>query len=286
VLDFAIRELTTIRGLAPASEASKIDIHTQSIRDIETQLTTAINNGGMTMPGCTVPMMPPAISGGKDDRKSHNDYGNPMTSVADDTTHAMVGALHMGILKAAFVCDLVRVASFQWSPGTNHVAFLGQFPGQPNAIYMHHPESHKIVTADTLVTGTTRKPEVQFLSNIQTWYNTQMATILSGWKTTTDSFGGNLFDNTIIPYLTEVAATGHEHTNMPAILFGGKALGFIHGQYMAFTNNRPLPDVWLTIAQAFGLSATTAPLSAEIFAQNRNNWSGPIAGLWAKPPTM
>jgi hypothetical protein len=109
-----------------------------------------------------------------------------------------------------------------------------------------------------------------------------MATILADWKTTTDSFGGNLFDHTIIPYLTEVAATGHEHTNMPAILFGGKALGFNHGQYMAL-NNRPLPDVWLTIAQAFGLSATAPPLSTEIFAQTARNFTGPIAGLWTKP---
>src|SRR5215471_5914506 len=233
VLDFAMRELATIKGLAPASEASKIDIHTQSIRDIETQLTTQINNGGMGIAGCTVPPMPPSISGGKDDRKSHNDYNNPMTSVADDTTHAMVGSLHAGILKAAMVCDIIRVATFQWSPGTNHVAFKGQFPGEAATIYMHHPLSHKIVTADTLVTGTGRRPEVQFLSNVQTWYNTQMATILKDWKGTTDSFGGNLFDHTIIPFLTEVAATGHEHTNMPAMLFGGKALGFVHGQYMA-----------------------------------------------------
>ena len=99
----------------------------------------------------------------------------------------------------------------------------------------------------------------------------------------TDSFGGNLFDHTIIPYLTEVAATGHEHTNMPAILFGGKSLGFIHGQYMAL-NNRPLPDVWLTIAQAFGLSVTAPPLSQEIFAQTTRNYTGPIAGLWSAPP--
>ncbi len=80
--------------------------------------------------------------------------------------------------------------------------------------------------------GPDRNPIVGFLTNVQTWYNQQMATILSGWKTTTDAMGGNLFDNTIIPFVTEVAATGHEHVNMPAMLFGGKALGFKQGQYL------------------------------------------------------
>jgi hypothetical protein len=282
VLDFALRELNQIRTLAPASEAGKIDIHAQSIRDIEAQISAQLTNGGMPMPGCTVPAAPPAISGGKDDRKSHNDYNNPATSTSDDVTHAMIGSLHMGILKAAFVCDIIRVATFQWSPGTNHVAFKGQFPGEAATIYMHHPLSHRIGTADTLVTSG-RKPEVQFLSNIQTWYNTQMAALLSDWKKTTDSFGGNLFDHTIIPYVTEVAATGHDWNNMPAILFGGKALGFQHGQYLNLGGNRPYGDLWVTMAQAFGLSPTTAPLNAEIFAKNKNGWSGPIAGLWTQP---
>jgi hypothetical protein len=218
-----------------------------------------------------------------DDRKSHNTYNNPTATVADDVVHGQVGALHMGILKAAFACDLVRVATFQWSPGTNHVAFQGQFPNEPSTIYQHHPLSHRIGTADTLVTGSTRKPEVQFLTNIQTWYNTKMAALFSDWKTTTDAYGGNLFDNTVIPFLTEVAATGHEHNNIPAMIFGGKALGFKGGQFMNLGGNRPHNDLWLTVAQAFGLSVTAAPLSGELFAQHSNYFTGPIAGLWAKP---
>jgi hypothetical protein len=106
--------------------------------------------------------------------------------------------------------------------------------------------------------------------------------------------GGNLFDNTIIPYVTEVAATGHEHVNMQAMLFGGKALGFKQGQYLGGqtipTNvaaaggiNRPLNDLWLTVAQAFGLSTSSAPLNAEQFVKNTGGWTGPIAGLWAAP---
>jgi hypothetical protein len=120
------------------------------------------------------------------------------------------------------------------------------------------------------------------LTNVQTWYNTQMAQILAGWKATTDVMGGNLFDNTIIPFVTEVAATGHEHTNMPAMLFGGKALGWKQGQYLAV--NRPLNDLWLTIAQSFGLTTGAAPFSNELLVKNTAGYTGPIANLWAAPP--
>ena len=282
VLDFALRELGQLQTLAPKSEGSKIDAHAQAIRDIETQISGQLTGTGGPAMGCVAPMMPPAISGGAADKGNHNDYGNPAATKADDTLHAQIGGLHMGILKAAFVCDIIRVATFQWSPGTNHVAFQGQYPGSTTSIYMHHPVSHKIVTSDTLVTGSGRRPEVQFLTNVQTWYNGQMATILADWKKTTDVMGGNLLDNTVIPFVTEVAATGHEHSPMPAILFGGKALGFKQGQQM--TNiNRPLNDLWLTVAQAFGLSMTAAPLSAEAFVRNTAGRTGPIAGLWAAP---
>ncbi len=53
--------------------------------------------------------------------------------------------------------------------------------------------------------------------------------------------------------------------------------------------NRPLNDFWLTVAQAFGLSTSSAPLNAEQFVtatygtNGQKGWTGPIAGLWAPP---
>jgi hypothetical protein len=298
VLDFALRELTQLETLAPASERSKLEIHAQAIRDIETQISMQLaGTGGGPAMGCMPPAMPPGVSGGAADKANHYDYANPKTTVADDTLHAQIGGLHMGILKAAFVCDIIRVATFQWSPGTNHVAFQNLFPNETGTIYMHHPESHKIGTSDVVASPASRNAIVGFLTNVQTWYNQQMATILSGWKTTLDGMGNNLFDNTIIPFVTEIGATGHEHFNMPAILFGGKALGFKQGQYLggqtlpvatggSFSRvglNRPLNDLWLTVAQGLGLSTGTAPFSQEQFVRNTAGWTGPIAGLWAPP---
>src|SRR5690606_26696150 len=91
---------------------------------------------------CDVPTAPSAELTGN--RGSRFDYGRAETNTADDQIHAEVGRAHTGIIRAAFQCDLIRVATFQWSPGTNHVSFGGLYPDNERAIYMHHPLSHDI----------------------------------------------------------------------------------------------------------------------------------------------
>ena len=57
---------------------------------------------------------------------------------------------------------------------------------------------------------------------------------------------------------------------MPAMIIGGKRLGFVHNQYV--TTKLPINQVWGTIAQAYGYASTISPFGA------------PIAGLWTNPP--
>jgi hypothetical protein len=272
VLDYSLRELARLKTLAPASESAKLDLHTAAIRKIETQLSTQIATGTVTLPGCAA--TPPAnIVGGKYDGGNHRDYANPTATASDEIVHGQVGKLHAGVIRSAFVCDLVRVATFQWSPGVNHIAFQGLYPGEANTIYMHHPLSHRVSSADTRAAIASRKPEVEFLSRVEEFYNTQTAAIIADFKTSTDAMGGALLDSTIIPYVTEVAACGHEYYPMPALLFGGQKLGMIGGQYW-YLDKRPHNDLWLTVAQALGL--TTDALKTEKFMQDAKSFTGPI----------
>ena len=214
---------------------------------------------------------------------SHNNYGNAMTTTDDSPEHSKVAHLHMDILRTAFICDLIRVGTFQFSPGTNHVSFGGQFPNS-NAIYMHHPESHQIGTADTQTAapGTTNGNIAQFLANVHTWYNTLMASLITDWSTSLDGMGNNLLDYTVIPYLTEVRATGHEWDQMAALIFGGNKLGFQHGQFVQVNNI--INDLWLSIAQPFGVTKATLAASSSSFDKAfAAKATGPIAGLWTKP---
>lgn len=56
------------------------------------------------------------------------------------------GELHFAVIKAAFRCDLTRVATFQWAPGTSHFSFAGMWPADPNVIKVHHTISHDAET--------------------------------------------------------------------------------------------------------------------------------------------
>jgi hypothetical protein len=261
-LDFSLRELAKLRTLAPASQRPLLDAHEAAIRALELQL----DSQGM---GCSAPMAPASsLSSTADDGKDHNNYqGNDGASKADDVNHQAVGEAHQAIIRTAFQCDLTRVGLFQFSPGTNHVAFsAGMHPGQPNAILMHHPVSHRIQVADQINKD---NADAEFLVNVEIWYNKRLAEFLNTLKVKdlNDPAGGTLLDNMVVPYLTEVSETLHGHHPMPLAIFGGKNLGFKGGQYLKF-NGRPYNDLWLTIFAAFGITA------AELQGLTVNNVKG------------
>jgi hypothetical protein len=201
-----------------------------------------------------------------------NPYGtNGNIAQTDDSGNmAAVGAAHFAVLKAAFICDIIRCGTFLWAPGTNHAGFK-LYPNS-STIYMHHPTSHHIQTPDTEV-GTSMssipKPEAQFLFAVQQWYFQQQAANLKDWKNSFDGYGNSLLDYTVVPFLTEVRATQHERNGMPGMIIGGKALGYKHNVYQS--GSWSITQFWGTIAQAFGYKTTGGPVGA------------PISGLWTQP---
>ncbi|HVY38271.1 MAG TPA: DUF1552 domain-containing protein [Polyangia bacterium] len=312
VLDFAIAELNALNGMIPADAKNKLNIHTQAVMEAESQVAATIDmrypvttgtggasgtgrggstgttgTGGSTGLGgssgggsCHVcsskPAAPPNEVGGADpnnNRGTGNDYGNDGGSTDDSPLHKRVGTAHLEVLKAAFICDLIRVGTFQWSPGTNHVSFKGMYPGSTTSIYQHHPLSHRIGTSSTTsgATPDDLQPDAHFLFNVQSWYFQAHAANFATWKTAVDGCGNSLLDYTAVPFVTEVQATGHERNNMAAMIIGGKQLGFTHDVYK--TGSFSINQYWATIAQAFGYSSTVAPFNATA-----------IPGLWTKPP--
>ncbi|HWA73835.1 MAG TPA: DUF1552 domain-containing protein [Polyangiaceae bacterium] len=300
VLDYCLRELAQLKTLAPGSEKPKIEAHENAIRNVETQLSDQITKaqmmgtggagGGTSVPICTVPAAPDSTLVGKQGSKF--DYDNPTTTTADQDTHEKIGKAHAAVLLAAFQCDIIRCATFQWSPGTNHVSFKGLLDDKGadiygDAIYMHHPLSHKIGDGGfydgPVQTGTDTNGKIyRFLCAVQTWYNQKMADILTTFKGAKDAFGNSILDYTVIPYVTEVGNPSHNRNNKASLIFGGAKLGMKGGQFMNFTSNRPQADVFLTAAQALfqRSDVLTALPTTEKF--NRTG-AGVINGLWAKP---
>jgi hypothetical protein len=284
VLDYCLRELDYLKSVAPAAEAQKIEIHTDACRKIEMQVSDLLNGKVTTPSGCVVPAAPDANLSGKTGSKF--DYDNPATNTADDEIHEQIGKIHAGILLAAMQCDIIRVGTFQWSPGTNHVSFKGQYPGEANSIYMHHPLSHKVNCCDTFnsqPTGTNGEI-AQFLANVNAWYNARTAMVIKMFKDAIDPLGdgtATMLDRTVIPYVTEVAQQNHARDPKAAFIFGGKALGMQLGKYVNFEGQgRSHVDLWATVAQAF--FRTNDPMAA---LSDLKFGAAPkvIDGLWTKP---
>jgi hypothetical protein len=179
-------------------------------------------------------------------------------------------------MQAAFSCDLARVGTFMWSAGTNWVVFPSPFQGAALAngatSSPEHPPSH---TTDTST--------MSWIAQIDQWYATQTAAALQQFDATTDFDGNTLLDNTVVVYLSEVArAFDHDQRNVPYLVFGGKNTRINGGQFIKVTDgplidsyqvyqNRPTNDVWLALAQIFGVNLPR--LGAD------NQWKGPLPGL-------
>ena len=97
---------------------------------------------------------------------------------------------------------------------------------------------------------------------MHTWYFARHAESFATWKTAVDGCGNSLLDFTCVPFLTEVRSTSHERSNMPAMLIGGKQLGFVHDRYV----NAPMSinELWGTIGQAFGTTSTDVPFAPPV----------------------
>lgn len=282
VLDYSLRELERLKNMGPASERDKIDAHAAAVRKMEAQLSDQILNGGTTG-NCMAPPIPDAMLTGKDSNTAGGDYGRPETNIEDAPMHEQVGNAHASIIRAAFACDLIRVATFQWSPGTNHVSFKGLDPNSPNTIWMHHPLSHRQGSA-SFYNGARPSTDAYIwdaMVSANHWYFQRTAAVIKSFLDEVDPqdpMGGSLLANTVIPMVTEVAEAAHTRNGHAALIFGGSNLGMQGGQYRSVTGMHN--QFWATVAQAFlGANATQA-LASETYVKNGAN---PISGLWQAP---
>jgi hypothetical protein len=300
VLDFMRGDLARMNALVPASEKDRLAAHAVAIQSLEASLRQSYG-AGTTTSACVKPTTPPnyATVGETGDGKiggisssssnlSGEDYypataGCTVSETISCHAHQDVALNQLRLIKAAFACDLVRVATFMYSAGTNWVVFPSTFQGATigstalgnnGQSTPHHPPSH---SNDTATHG--------WLNQIDTFYSTITSQVLQEFASTPDVDGNMLLDNTIVVYVTEVArAWDHNQQNMPIILFGGKNTGLNGGTYLKVTGgslplqnggtgNRPFNDLWLTLAPKFGVNWNSLGAPSQ--------FSGPLSGIFA-----
>jgi hypothetical protein len=293
VCDFMRRDVARLQTLIPASEKYRLAAHLGAV----TQLEASLRQTYASMPNtnvCTKPAEPPIYANTSTGLQGQSQGGKYTTSSGVDYyvdgapnahPHLDLGLDQLRMIKTAFACDLVRVATFMWSAGTNWVVFPGTFQGAtirgtPQAA-PHHPPSHTDPSGDTMTRD--------WLDQINMFYSQATATALQEFATTPDIDGNMLIDNTVIVYLTEVArAWDHNQQNMPLIVFGGKNTRVKGGTFLKVTGgtlpnqtggtsgNRPFNDFWLALMPIFGVEGSV--LSG---ASNALMSTGPLPGIFA-----
>ena len=285
VLDFMRADLARMQTLIPASEKDRLVAHAASIQKLEASIRQSLSMTPSTAV-CMRPATPPDYQNTSAGQMTSSsvftklggvDYFVP--NMPNNHPHLDLGLNQLRLIKTAFTCDLVRVATFMWSAGTNWVVFPGMFQGASIKGGLqstpHHPPSHSDPNGDTQTRD--------WLNQISQFYSAATSTVLQEFATQPDIDGNMLIDNTVIVYVTEVArAWDHNQQNMPLIVFGGKNTKLRGGTFLKVTGgtlatqtggtgNRPFNDMWLALMPIFGVNM------ARLGATNQS--TGPLAGI-------
>lgn len=231
VLDFMLGDLARLRTLVPAGETVKLDAHAEAIRKLEISL----DQGAVVLPnGCLAPAAPATFADNPEQFYANQPTNHP---------HAEVGQLQLGLIRAAFACDLVRTGTFMWAPGTTNVVFGGLFPGMEVAA--HHSLSHD-----------TDEGIINWLVEIDLWYAQQTSLAIQQFANTPDPLGtGSLLDNTVVVAVSEIGrAYDHDFDDLPLMVFGGPGVKIQGNRMLSLSPRRPMNDVWMALAGVFGVN--------------------------------
>ncbi|HXI58901.1 MAG TPA: DUF1552 domain-containing protein [Polyangia bacterium] len=141
-------------------------------------------------------------------------------SVANSNIPAW-GKANLDLMVLGLACDVTRVANFFWfAMGSGGVTF--SWLGHTNT---HHNLAHGNA--------------LQQMTEINTWFSTQLAYVMGALDKYTDVGGGSLLDNTLILWWNELG-NGSAHVSSPApyVLAGGAGGDLKMGRYLDYTGSK------------------------------------------------
>jgi hypothetical protein len=202
--------------------------------------------------------------------------------------HQVLGRTQLEIIKAAFLCDLIRVGTFMWAAGTSNVLFPTSFdgamlPGYAPLLAAPHYAVLGLEPADT-----TGRAILAWGAAIDRFYSDQTSQALQAFDAATDLDGNTLLDNTVVVYVNDESTRwDHGQLNMPLIVLGGKNTRIKGGTFLKVTGgslpkqidlnttggtgNRPFNDFWLALAPIFGVTLPSLGSVAQ--------YTGPLPGF-------
>ncbi|WP_437278741.1 DUF1552 domain-containing protein [Sorangium sp. So ce375] len=186
VLDNLTRELTSLKGNLGKEQQYKLDLHLESIRQLENRLSNTMTGGGGETGACSVPGSPTG------------DMANGMKA----NQH------HLDIIVGAFACDITRVASIQWGSDQMMRADLPE-------ISLANEEHNGMIH--------TGAPAHLDLIKLEKWLHQQFVAVVKKLKSIPEADGsGTLLDNTLVAWCRDMGdAPNHTQNEMKFVLASG-----------------------------------------------------------------
>ena len=230
VLDAVKQDTTSLQGKLGATDKRKLDEYLSGVRELEVRVAAE-------QPSVCAPGARPAA----------------WTDIRDKADQ------FLDLIAFAFQCDLTRSVTYmQQNAGSGYVyRFLNS--GGAAITEGHHALSHH--------GGDAAKNDA--LEVINRWEVEQFAKLARKLKAIREVDGSTVLDNSALFFSSEIEdGDTHSHFNMP-ILVAGKAGGTLRtGQHLQFSAQPSVGNLFVTLAQALGVSQTS-------FGDS----TGPLAGI-------
>lgn len=250
-------EIRRIQGFLGQEEKDRLEIHLDSLNELEQQL------AGPTMPGG------PTLVGGTCERV---DTSGINSSDRNDQTIDKWAKVQADLILNAFTCDRTRVADLGFGfSGSHHTGMFGLVAGDNNS--WHDTVAHLSVSNTNrtsnvrLSSGTVSVTEAFIL--FDRFWASQIAYLAHKLATIAEG-DGSMLDNTLIYWGVE-SGTDHNHNpkDMQYLLIGGKNMGFNVGKFVQNPREESahklhtavLHGLGYTGATGFGIEPTCGPLS-------------------------
>jgi hypothetical protein len=232
VLDFVRTDLARLRSQIPSSQSVKLDSHLEGLRLLEAKISST---PPPVTAGCSRPVLAPEPATVLTGREK------------DEAIHASVAANNLAIIRAAFACDLTRVATFTFADGNNDLHPKSFVPSPSFGIDGNHH--------DGVSHGGKQNRDAQVAKKeTDIFYGSLTArALLDMDKVGEGPSGQTLLDNTLSFYFSECSyGDDHEMIDMCSLFFGGKFLRLNVGSYLNYAPKIYQNDLWTSILNAWG----------------------------------
>jgi len=233
VLDFVRSDLARLKTEIPSGQNVKLDAHLEGIRLLESKVTK------MPPPitaGCSKPTLAPEPATRSSGREK------------DEVIHATVSANNLAIIRAAFQCDLTRVATFSFADGNNDLHPRSYVPNPSFKIDGNHHDGVSHGGKENRDSQIAKKETDIFYGNLTAKALLDMDKVPEG------AAGQTLLDNTLTYYFSECSyGDDHEMIDLCSLFFGGKFLNLNVGNYLVYSPKIYQNDVWTSILNAWGM---------------------------------